>query len=73
VLHGGINDKTMNIYQQDDIPEANLAMQPVVPRYVFAPTGSPKDFAIAVANRPNIIIRTLQRLILGFRYYKIPR
>jgi hypothetical protein len=64
----------MNIYQQDNIPEAELTVEPaVVPRYVFAPTGNVKDFAIAVAGRPNIITRILQRLILGFRYHKIQK
>jgi hypothetical protein len=65
----------MNIYQQDDIPEGEFTVKPpteqVGPRYIFSPTGNPNDFAIVVFSRPNIIIRILQRLILGFRYYSV--
>jgi len=63
----------MSIYEQDDIAEADYeAIKSKSVRYIFAPTGDPHDFAIAVSHRPNILTRTIQRLILGFRYYQIP-
>ena len=62
----------MNLYTQDDIDEAKFRVDIRIPRYIFAPTGNPNDFAIAVLTRPNFLVRFFQRMLLGFRYYEIP-
>jgi hypothetical protein len=49
-------------------PIISKLIDELTPKYVFSPTGNPKDFAVGVRHRPNVLIRTMQRLILGFRY-----
>lgn len=45
----------------------------LTPKYLFVPTGNPEDFAVAIRHRPNVLIRMLQRLLLGFRYISIDK
>jgi hypothetical protein len=52
-------------------PIINKLIDELTPKYLFSPTGNPEDFAVAIRHRPNILIRTMQRLILGFRYIPV--
>ena len=38
------------------------------PKYLFAPTGDIRDFAIGVDKLPGVFHRFAQRIIFGFKY-----
>lgn len=57
--------------QEELIKYYQTEMAILKPKYIFAPTGNPRDLAITVMNRPNFIARVFQRVILGFRYIPI--
>jgi len=50
-----------------------LRLEDLQPKYLFLPTGNHQDFAVAIKRRPNILIRTMQRLFFGFRYIPIAK
>lgn len=58
--------------QEEELAIKNIVDE-LTPKYIFCPTGNPRDFAVALRVRPNWLTRLMQRLILGFRYIAVDK